>query len=101
MAGLAFNGGGDQLLSVDLSGSARTWRMTDGELLHASKSQDIDDLLTRVSSSGKTIAWKDKSTETILVRDIATGRQTRLNWPDHQPIGSTFSQDDNFWLPRT
>ena len=94
VAGLAFNGGGDQLLSVDLSGSARTWRMTDGELLHANKSQDIDDLLMRVSRSGKTIAWKDKSTETILVRDIATGRQTRLNWPDHQPTGFTFSMDD-------
>ena len=68
--------------------------MADGELLHTSKSRDIDDLLMRVSRSGKTIAWKDKSIETILVRDIATGRQARFNWPDHQPTGFTISRDD-------
>jgi WD40 repeat protein len=94
VAGLAFNADGNQLASIDLSGSARTWRMSDGEKLQHSKPQSIDDLTTRASSSGKTIAWKDKSSEAMLVRDVATGRQSRLNWPDHLPIGLTLSPDD-------
>jgi eukaryotic-like serine/threonine-protein kinase len=94
VVGLAFNAVGDQLISVDVSGVARTWRMTDFELLPVSKSPDIDDLMSRVSSSGKTIAWRDKSNEAIWVRDIATGRQTRFNWPGRLPIGVTLSRDD-------
>ncbi len=94
VAGLAFSGDGDQLTSVGLSGPVRTWRMTDGELLHASKSQDVGDPMARVSSSGKTITWKDKSNDAMLIRDIVTGRQVRLTWPDHLPNGLTLSPDD-------
>ena len=94
LGGLAFSGDGEQLSSVDKSGVMRTWRMNDGERLHASQSQDVNEPTARVSPSGKSIAWVDMSKEAILIRDIATGRQVRLNWPDHEPTGLTLSPDD-------
>ena len=94
LGGLAFNGDGDQLSSIDVSGVMRTWRMNDGKQLHVSQSQDVDELTARVSPSGKSIAWIGKSREAMVVRDVATGRQVRINWPDHLPIGLTLSPDD-------
>jgi eukaryotic-like serine/threonine-protein kinase len=94
LGGLAFNGDGDQLSSVDVSGVMRTWRMNDGERLHVSQSQDVDEPTARVSPSGKSITWIGKSREAMMVRDVATGRQVRINWPDHLPIGLTLSPDD-------
>ena len=94
LGGLAFNGDGDQLDSVDVSGVMRIWRLNDGEPLRMNQSQGVDVLTARVSQSGKSIAWIDPLTAAILIRDIATGRQVRLNWPDHEPTGLTLSPDD-------
>ena len=58
------------------------------------QSQGVDEPTACVSHSGKSIAWIDTSKEAILIRDIATGRQVRLNWPDHEPTGLTLSPDD-------
>ena len=49
LGGLAFNGDGDQLDSVDVSGVMRTWRLNDGEPLHMNQSQGVDVLTARVS----------------------------------------------------
>ena len=94
LGGLAFSGDGDQLGSVDVRGVMRTWRMSDGERLQMNQSQGVDEPTARVSHSGKSIAWIDQSKAAILIRDIATGQQVRLNWPDHEPTGLTLSPDD-------
>jgi WD40 repeat protein/tRNA A-37 threonylcarbamoyl transferase component Bud32 len=93
ISGVGFNDQGDQLTALDFGGAVRTWRLTDGELLRMTKPQDTDGLRLCLSASGKTTAFSGNG-GSLLVRDLSTNRQTRLEWSNHRLSGLSISPDD-------
>jgi uncharacterized protein (TIGR03067 family) len=94
ITGLSFAGDGSELVSVDLSGDVKSWRLPDGQLLRAATPKTLSAFVVRLSASGKTMAWKEGINDALLVRDLASGKETRLTWKDRVPVQSAVSRDD-------
>lgn len=93
---LAFTGQGSDLTSFDLDGELKLWRLADGRMLHSSKPAKFEALTVRLSNTGKSLVWKVGIDNGLMIRDVASGKETRLVWNDHVPFLPTFSPDDRY-----
>ena len=88
---LTFADDGRNMIAVD-GLNLKTWRATDGKLLHESQVTGKDISAVRISQSGKRLAWRDD--RTLVVRDLTMGKDTRLPWKDHFAHALALSADD-------
>ncbi len=91
---LTFSSDGSEILSADLSGNMKVRRSSDGHMLREEKRKLADASMIRISNSGRTMAWKDGFGDWMTVRDIASGKETKLIWKDHLPFHPTLSSDE-------
>ncbi|HYH68837.1 MAG TPA: protein kinase [Urbifossiella sp.] len=93
VAGLAFTADGRELVSLDRERTVRTWRAADGALLREFKSEAGNGMTSAIAPGGGTVAWGGATTAEIVVRQLATGKETRVTWKDRTPLTLALSPD--------
>ena len=91
---LTFISDGRELLSADFTGVMKRWRFPDGQLVGSEQPKRLNALSVRLSSSGKFLARKEGIGDSFLVREIQSGKETRLTWKGHIPVPLAFSPDE-------
>ena len=94
VAGLEFSADGRELVSVDRERALRTWRAADGAPLRDAKGGDGQTLSVAVAPGGGAVAWSDATPAwVVVVRHLATGKETRVTWKDRVPHTLALSPD--------
>jgi len=93
VAGLAFTADGRELVSVDRDLAIRTWRAADGVLLREAKGGTGHGMTMAIAPGGGTVAWGGATTAELVVRQLATGKETRVTWKDRAPYTVALSPD--------
>lgn len=91
---LVFAKNGGEIVSGDSSGVVKSWRVADGQNLSDGRVAMANSLWVRMSDSGQKLAWKAGIDRSLLVRDVAGGKETRLTWEGHVPFQCVFSPDE-------
>ena len=99
---IAFSASGKSLVSLDRDQRLRTWGSTDGKPFGETKPAITIGLAAHLmlNPAGTKAAWRDTEIKNevvirddALVRDIATGKETRITWKDRSPVALGLSRD--------